>query len=336
MRLLGFLLQFFHNIAGSYGMAIILFTVFIKLLLLPLNIKQHKSLSKTQKIQPYLAQLQKKYGNDKEKLNQETMKLYSKYGINPMGGCLPTVVQLPIIMALYWVIKKPITYIIGVDASEIWRIIMAFSEWAEVYIANGGILNEALTTLTVENFGNYEIQVAQQMFLHPEILNHEYIASAGGALPHITPISFNFFGLDLSETPNLGALLGAIFGNISGITREVMLLWIIPLLSGLTSFLTSKFSPTSTNKKPDDGVIDPNKPKAPDTMKTMMYIMPLFSVWITFTLPAGVGLYWIVSNILSLAQQLVFNKYLTPKINLEPIEGEIIDVKKSRKKRKKS
>ncbi len=84
---------------------------------------------KTQKLQPLLMEIQKKYGNDKDKLNQETMKLYQKYKINPMSGCLPMLIQLPILLALYWVVKKPIIYIMGVGGSDVWRIVSAIEDW---------------------------------------------------------------------------------------------------------------------------------------------------------------------------------------------------------------
>ena len=105
MMVLGWILQFFYRLVGNYGVAIILFTIFIKLLLLPLDLKQKKSMAKTQKLQPLLNAVQQKYANDKEKLSQETMKLYQKYGINPMSGCLPMLIQLPIIFSLFYVIK---------------------------------------------------------------------------------------------------------------------------------------------------------------------------------------------------------------------------------------
>ena len=106
MYALGWILKMFYYLTANYGVAIIVFTVFIKLAMLPLDLKQRKSLAKTQQLQPLLDALQKKYANDKEKLNTETMKLYKKYDINPMGGCLPMLIQFPIIIALYWVVRK--------------------------------------------------------------------------------------------------------------------------------------------------------------------------------------------------------------------------------------
>lgn len=343
MTALGWILDLFYRLIGNYGFAIILFTVFIKLVLFPLDLKQRRSMAKTQKIQPLLMEVQKKYANDKDKLNQETMKLYQKYGINPMGGCLPMLIQLPIIFALYWVVRKPIVYMMGVDFSETWRIAEAFNAWAS---ANMDAVPDALKSaipLTYQHglgaqntFGNSEIQVAQMLFKHPEILQHPAIQTWDNTLKSI---DFTFFGIDLSAVPSLGALLGIFTGNVANITLNTVLLWIIPILSGLSSWFSSYLM--NGKKKTDKNVIlaeneKPQGNQAGDTMKSMTLIMPLFSTWFAFTLPAAVGLYWIISNIIQLLQHLFVTKHFANDISLEEIEGDINNVKKSRKNRKKS
>ncbi len=344
MLALGFILNLFYKIIGNYGFAIILFTVFIKLALFPLDLKQRRSMAKTQKIQPLLMEVQKKYANDKDKLNQETMKLYQKYGINPASGCLPMLIQLPIILALYWVIKKPIFYMMGVSASDVWRIAEAFNTWAA---ANADKIPEAITLpITYQkgmgntnSFGMYEIQISQMLYRYPEILNHPAITSWGKT---IEPINFSFLGMDLSEVPSLNAFFGIFMGKFSGITPSIAMLWIIPILSGLSSWLTSKItSPSAAGTKPKKGVVLSEAEKAQmksnntsDTMRTMTMIMPIFSAWFAFTLPAAVGLYWIVSNIIQIVNHFLVKKYMTEEISQEELEGDIQNVK-SRKNRKK-
>lgn len=115
-----FLFFIYNNITfGNYGWAIILFTIIIKFALLPLTIKQLKSTARTQELQPQLQELQKRYKNDKEKLNQELMKFYQENNYNPAGGCLPLVVQLPILFSLFWVISRPLTYMLGKTKEQI-------------------------------------------------------------------------------------------------------------------------------------------------------------------------------------------------------------------------
>ena len=107
---LGYVMEFIYRMTGNYGLVLILLTVFVRICLLPLGIKQQKSMVETQKIQPKLQELQRKYKDDKEKLNQETMKLYQEHNVSPMAGCLPLLIQMPILFGLIQVIYHPITY----------------------------------------------------------------------------------------------------------------------------------------------------------------------------------------------------------------------------------
>ena len=269
MMALGWVLRLCSVLTGNYGVAIIIFTILIKAVLLPLTVKQQRSMLKTQKLQPLLMELQQKYANDKEKLNQETMKLYQKYQVNPMSGCLPLLIQLPILMMLYWVVKKPVVYIMGFGENDVWRIVSAVIEWSE-----GGAdrMSSFLSTLGIDSidkltengykmFGMYEIQIARFLHANPDVMANHWITEAG---KNFVVINFNFIGLDLSQTPNLGAFFGLFTGRINGLTRDVVLLWIIPLV-----------------------------------------------------------------------QQVVLNKIINPGISEEQIEGEIVNAKKNRKKRKK-
>ena len=113
-RPLGWIIQQIYNLVANYGLSIIIFTVLIKLILLPLNIKSQKAMKKQQKIQPYVAELQEKYKNDQEKLQREMMKLYKDNNISMAGGCLPMLIQMPILVGLYQVIQKPLQYMLGV------------------------------------------------------------------------------------------------------------------------------------------------------------------------------------------------------------------------------
>lgn len=352
MIALGWILDFFYRLIGNYGFAIILFTVFVKLVLFPLDLKQRKSMAKTQKIQPLLMEVQKKYANDKDKLSQETMKLYQKYGINPMGGCLPMLIQFPIIIALWWVVKKPIAFMMGVDYADMWRIAEAFNAWVA---ANPDAVPAAFEKVTFpltyakdmtnNTFGQYEIQIAETLFEHPEILEHAYITGwSGGEALRSKLVDFNFFGIDLSAVPDFGALLG-VFTGATKVTLNRVLLWLIPILSGLSSFISSKVTMAQQNagKKEKNVILSEEEKKANstgnsagDSMKTMTAIMPLFSAWFAFTLPAAVGLYWIISNIIQMVQHVCVVKFVATGISAEEIEGEIENVKKGRKNRKKS
>ncbi len=285
---LGYLFRGIYTFVGSYGWTIILFTIIIKLILVPLNIKQQKSMKKTQAIQPRLMKLQEKYAQDKEKLSQETMKLYQEAGVNPMGGCLPMLIQFPVIIALYNIIRKPMSYVMMLSRETI------------------EIINERLTGESLE-FSKIldQIGLAKNMSSSMDKLSDVVSESA--------LINFDFFGFDLSVTPSI---------------NFIMQNWqyaLIPVLAGLTTYLVSvvsaKISGTNVNSE------------AAGSMKTMNVIFPFMTAWFAITLPAGLGLYWTISNLFQIAQMFVLNKVL--KVEVPTIVSEDEKHFRERKKKKK-
>lgn len=265
---LGPVLRFIYNLVNNYGLAIILFSIVVKLVLFPLSVKQYKSTAAMKKIQPELEKIQKKYGNDKEKLQKEQMALYEKYEINPMAGCLPMLIQMPILFALYRVIMMPLTYISGIAESTVSKI-------AEV-------LNVSSQTVSANQIGITE------MLNNPA--NFEKVKDI---IPNFNQIDFSFLGLNLSDTPHFG---------IPGSVSEAAL-WIIPVLAGVTSLLSTvvmnKMSGVPQNQEQQNG-----------QMKAMTYMMPLMSAYFCFILPSGMGIYWIINNVIAIAQQFVLNKVM--------------------------
>ncbi len=280
---LGYLFRGIYTFVGSYGWTIILFTIIIKLILVPLNIKQQRSMKKTQAIQPRLMKLQEKYGQDKEKLSQETMKLYQEAGVNPMGGCLPMLIQFPIIIALYNIIRKPMSYVMMLSKEVI------------------GTINERLGGVEPIDQIGLAKSMGSSMDKLSDVVNESAL------------INFDFFGFDLSVTPTL---------------NFIMQNWqyaLIPILAGLTTYLVSvvstKISGTGAN------------PDAAGSMKTMNTIFPFMTAWFAITLPAGLGLYWTVSNLFQIGQMFVLNKVL--KVEVPTILSEDEKHFRERKKKKK-
>ena len=140
-RAFGLLLNFIYSFVSNYGLSIILFTILTKVILFPLSLKQQKSMVKMQQVQPKLKEIQEKYKSDQQRQSEETMKLYKEHGVNPMGGCLPLLIQLPILFALYLVMYQPLTYMLGKTAEEIaalaskFGIAMDNARMAEIDIA---------------------------------------------------------------------------------------------------------------------------------------------------------------------------------------------------------
>ncbi len=295
-RAFGWLLNFIYGFVSNYGLSIILFTILTKVILFPLSLKQQKSMVKMQQVQPRLKEIQEKYKSDQQRQSEEMMKLYKEHGVNPMGGCLPLLIQLPILLALYRVMYQPLTYMLGYGADKIGELAEKFgiamdnARMAEIAIANAGKL-----------------------------------------------IDFSFFGLDLSLNPSI---------------MVPSLLWIIPITAALTTFLSSKVTTamnkttkTEEDEKPKRVLsAEPSQNKgntdsAQSMTKSMNVMMPIMTLWITFTVPAALGLYWTMSNLISMIQQIVLNKIYGPKfkeeVDAKEMEKELIRKEKYKYKKKK-
>ena len=292
---LGWLMQQIYYLTENYGVAIILFTVLTKILLFPLNLKQQKSSAQMQKVKPLLDEAQKKYANNREKLSEETMKIYQEYGISPTGGCLPLIIQLPIIYALYRIIEQPYTYIL---------------HWGKEKFESFGIVIEKATQ-------RQEIKLVAEKI-------KEGVVDASEAL------NFNFLGLDLSATPEFG---------------KPGLLWAIPICAALLTFLQTKFMYAGLSKdelelkkkasKEKEGGRPPRpgeKKQDANQMGSMTYFMPLMTLFFTFALPAGIGLYWIAGSVVQIALTYLSNKYIIPKMKAEVKGGKKDDIEEIRKK----
>lgn len=286
-----YIMRFIYNLVNDYGLTIILFTILAKIILWPLNAKSQRSMASMQKIQPQLVKLQEKYKNDKDKLGMETMKLYQENNINPMGGCLPMLIQLPLIVAIYQVIIKPITYLMNVDMS----------------------VSEIIKMLQKNGFGKALSAASQEIEVLAEVSN----SGLADKIEGFVDINFNFFGLNLSQVPQ--AHLGEWMTNF---------VWIIPVLSLLSAYAMSKLSSAMNSNSAANE-------QAQQTQKTMLLLMPLMSGYFTLILPAGVGLYWIVSNILQMVQQVVITARIRKETDAADDIPDAIDVKVKKTKKKK-
>lgn len=282
-KILGEILSFIYNFTGNFGWAIIIFTILVRVCMLPLTIKQQKSMDNMQKIQPELNALQKKYQHDKDKLNQETMKLYEKYQVNPMGGCLPLLIQMPILFAIYGVIQNPITYVLKLAPSV--EVLTALCQ------------KPTNTQLEVVAF------VTNYMDKAAEALQNANLTFDLNSLV----MNFNFLGLNLGYTPQEN--------------NGHYILYLIPILSIITSFMLNKLSqPKKDNSKQDT---------QQQQMQTMQYIFPFMTGYFCYILPSAMGIYWIMGNILQMAQTWLMR---TIKKNSDDVL--VVDPAKNKKKKK--
>ncbi len=293
-RPLGFIIRMIYECVQNYGLAIILFTVLIKLLLLPLQIKSQKAMKRQQKVQPIIAELQKKYANDQQKLQQEMMKVYKENNVSMSGGCLPLLIQLPVLYALYRVIQRPLTYIRGVNFTN------------ETVIENVKQVMSQIQEKFPDVIGNLASATVEQINATYQIQLSTWAEKLGRAKELAWDINFNFLGLDLSGLPSksLNAIMSGNFSDMG-----TVLLILIPIFAILTTWVSMKYSQSMTAANTSSNEENP----AQSMTKSMNLMMPIMTGFFTFTLPSGIGIYWIISSLMQMVQQFILNKIIDRK-----------------------
>ncbi len=283
--LFGYLLSFLYNLINNYGIAIILFTIIIKLLLIPLSINQQKTMKKSAKIQEKMKAIQFKYKNDPEKMNQEIMDLYKNEKMSPFSGCLTAIVQLLLLLSIFYLVKSPITYMEKIPTDDI---------------------NKYITQLQEE--GKEVSKVYPEIDL---IREHQWLKEKNPEDNNVDKlnIQMNFLGLDLSKIPQQ---------NMTDYT-----VYIIPILYIISSFISIRMTTAmQENKKEKEKAVievgenqenqEEQKENEMDavmqTNKMMSWMMPIMSISIAFVAPLGLALYWLISNILMILERLILDK----------------------------
>ena len=303
---LGFIYELFENTPAPYIIALVVFTVLTRIILLPTAIPQQKNQAKQFRIQPKLQKLQQKFGNDRQKLSEEQQKLYQREGYNSMAaGCGPMIISLPLLWGVYGAIRSPISYVLRMKDE-----VTAFLELDAVKEILGlGSKRELYPELKVlDKLPQLKEQLGN-CFSQTQISQIQKFADG-----------FYLFGLDLTQIPSI---------------KQFDKIWIIPILAGLTSFLTAFYSSRMQKK------YNPAMAQGANVMSQgcMMAFMPLFSIYLCFTVPAAVGFYWIISNIFAFFQTvLLSNLYAPPKVAAKNMINDVINkyaYEKSIKDRKK-
>lgn len=288
------LLLFFYNLFSSYGIALILFAIVIKLILFPVTLKSKKSMIQTTMLSEQMQRLQKQYGKDRERYNLEVQKLYEKEHVNPMGGCLWSLIPMFVLIALYGIIREPLTYFMSMSAEQIQTLATQLN-WSEVAVSNGWV-----TAAMMEKAGNaFQNGAYNQLYLlslvKPE--NLEALKAAAGA-EGLFVLNFEFLGINLSEIPTWKFWTGRLEWSFIG-------LFLLPIVSVGVSFLSMKVSMATSrmNNQAQNAQMD-------STNKMMLWMMPLMSLWIGFTVPAGLSIYWIAQYFVTMLQEYICGKML--------------------------
>lgn len=285
-NIFGYILNIINNFVGNYGIAIILFTVIVKLVMLPLSIKQQKTMKKSAKIQEEMKILQFKYKNNPEKLNVEMMNLYKKENMSPFSGCLSAIVQFILLISVFYMVRSPLTYMKKIDSAQL-----------DLYVQE--MKNDGM----VVSQGYSEIDIIREL---------EYLKEKFPEDENLTKINLNmdFLGLDLSKIPQQ---------NLGDWT-----VYIIPVLYIISTFISIRISTSMQKNSKENGekdkVIDITEDKTEEknemedamaqSNKMMSWMMPIMSVSISLLAPLGLALYWLINNILMIGERLVLNKFI--------------------------
>jgi len=277
---------------GNFAAAVFVFTLLINLALIPLSIKSQKSSVQQTRIKPKLDALKQKYGDDKQKYNEEMQKLYQQENISMSGGCLPMILRLVLMMSIYYLIMSPLTYMTGVEKSQINNVVTTINtSMTELKKEDKDAYNKYKTELNWQEGGrNNELGVVSvirgNVDIVKEILSEEDFAKIEKDIEDIAAkdekadINYNFFTdkINLTQSPKFSF----------DIFNEAQPIWTMPLLAFVCQLFTSLLSMRMQKK------INPEAP----SMMGMMLGMPLFSLWIGFTLPGGVTFYWACSSLI--------------------------------------
>ena len=290
----GYLLDFLYQFTTNYGVALIIFAVIVRLVLLPISAKSKKSMMKMSRIQPRIQELQKKYENDKQKQQEAIQQLQKEEGATMgCGGCLWSLLPMLILLPLYQVIRQPLVYMLHETAENAQAIIDA------IKAVDGSIFGK----------NNYydQLTVARHM---PDFLNT--IKEAGITFANertALGLNFNFLGIDLGQQPVFN-----IFGPDWSWDWNHIGAFIIPLLSGGSQVLSMHLSQRANNSiiTDENGIQDKEaaeKSQAAQQSKMMMWMFPLMSLWIGFTVPAALSLYWFIGGVVAMVENEILTKH---------------------------
>lgn len=288
------LVRVFYNLTGSYGVAIILFTLAIKLIMLPFQMKSKKSMMRMSRMSGKMKDIQKRYANNQMKMNEEIQKLYAEEGVNPMSGCLWSFIPLPILIALYSIIRQPITHFMMLKEDVLQNLVTA--------VTNAGMDMSNIVQMkdgaAVVADGITKLQPYGQINLVKTIVSE--MPELGANIEGWINLNYHFIGMDLAVTP------WDVIKNFSFSLAAIGLI-LIPILSGGSQFLMTR---VTMKQQPQEGA-------AAQSTKSMMYMMPLMSVYIAFIMPAALGVYWIAQSVFSLIQEIILGKVFHKKLEEE-------------------
>lgn len=286
----GYLMGWLYQLTNSYGVALILFAVIVQLVMLPMTAKSKKSMMKMSRLQPQMQEIQRRYADDPQRQNMAVQNLYKEEGVSMGGGCLWSLIPLLIILPLYTVVRQPIVYMLHESL-----------ETAEQIVA---VLKEVAPSAFGSNAYYDQIIAAQQL--------PNYVDAVREALPALSEatlagINFSFLGVDLGLIPSFN-----VFSSSFWCWPQIGLFLLALMSAGnqvVTMWINQKMNDSVVTNK--DGIQDEETAKnsqSAQTSKVMMYTMPLMMLWIGFTVPASLSLYWLVGGVVRTVEDVILTK----------------------------
>lgn len=297
-NIFGYLLNFIYNIIGNYGWAIIIFSIIIKLLMIPISIKQQKTMKKTAKMQEKMKEIQFKYKNNPEQLNKATMELYKSEKMNPFSGCLSAIVQIILLFAVFYLVRSPLTHMRKVDASIIDKYTTIMQQ-NEISAQSGYPQIELIRELdNIKDLRNKEISEEQTENSENDQKEKIDLSEIKDEEIDSLYINMDFLGLDLAQVPTKSHDWKA---------------YIIPVLYVAMSIVSLKIANVTTagasKKQKEPGKEEDFDPMA-QMNKNMTLMMPIMYVMIALIAPLGLALYWLMNSVLMIVEKLILNKLL--------------------------
>ncbi len=282
----------FYEFTGNYGVSIIIFALLVNVIMTPFMAKSKKSMMRSSRLQPKLQELQKKHEGNPQKLQAETQKLYKEEGVNPMSGCLWSLIPFPILIALYSVIRQPLTRMMFVSQELVDKL-------RDFFVTQGWYVIPAKADAYVE------IKLADIAHQHWAELQ----AAMPGQLDGLMNIDFGFLGLNLGAQPKWNFFLSTDWSDTK-IWLPALGLFLIPFISAFLSWASMKIGNMANPQQMDNS-------QAAATTKSMTLMMPLMSIWICFIMPAAMGIYWIANSVFGMVRDFVLTKLFRKQLDLE-------------------
>ncbi len=287
----GWLLYMLYHFTTNYGVALILFAILVKVILHPITAKSKKSTMKMSRLSPRLQEIQSKYANDPQKQNEMVQALYREEGVSLTGGCLWSFIPLLILIPLYTVVRQPIVYMLGETAEHAQIIIDTIKASAPELFTSNSYYDQMIAAQQIPNF------IEEIKAVLPTISER---AMAG--------VNFAFFGINMGAVPQFNIFAWSAY-NWAHIGA-----FLVPVLSAgsqvLSMFIMNKMNNSVVTDK--NGIYDDDTAKnsqSAQTTKVMMWTMPLMSLWIGFTMPAAMSLYWLIQGLVSIVQDVYLTQH---------------------------